>query len=170
MAMRGFKVGLATVVAAVGMFVGGTGMASAHESHALVRFDSMTTVTQAETKIANDRGIVGGGLPWAITSGTGELDRNGMLHVSVTGLVIPVAPFNGVNPIGSFGAIVSCITKQHMIDNVFVGTFPTNPAGNATIDAQVALPHPCTHPIVFVTSPTGAWFAMSNRADDEGDD
>src|SRR5579862_1473807 len=104
MAMRGLKVVLAAAVAAVGMFVGGTGIASAHESHALLGFDSMTTVTQAQTNVANDRGLVGGGKPWAITSGSGVLDRDGSLHVSVTGLVIPVAPFNGVNPLGSFGA------------------------------------------------------------------
>jgi len=161
---------LLAVFAAFGMLVGGTAVASAQEAHPLVQFNSMSTVTPAEVSTVNDRGIVAGGKPWAITSGSGELDSNGMLHVSVTGLVIPVAPFNGTNPVPAFGAIVSCITKHHAIVNVFAGTFPTNSAGNATIDATVSLPHPCTQAVVFVTSPGGAWFARSIAIDDdEGD-
>jgi hypothetical protein len=78
-----------------------------------------------------------------------------------------VAPFNGTNPVPAFGATVSCITSHHRVVNVFAGTFPTNSTGDATIDATVTLPHPCTQAIVFVTSPTGAWFAMSNAIDDE---
>ncbi len=103
-------------------------------------------------------------------SGSGELGRDGTLHVSVTGLVIPVAPFNGINPLGAFGATVSCITRHHQVVNVSAGTVSTNPAGNATIDAVVSLPHPCKHAIVFVTSAGGAWFAMSNALDDESGD
>ena len=38
---------------------------------------------------------------------------------------------------------------------------------NATIDTTVTLPHPCIQPIGFVTSPGGAWFAMSNAEDDD---
>ncbi len=168
--MRGIKFAVAAVVAAVGIFAGGTGIASAHESHVLARFDSMTTVTGSAVGAVNERGIVGGGKPWAITSGSGELRSDGTLHVSVTGLVIPVPPFNGINPLGAFGATVSCITRHHRVVNVSAGTVPTNPAGNATIDTVVSLPHPCKQAIVFVTSPGGAWFAMSNALDDESDD
>ena len=168
--MRIMRSSLIALAAAVGLVAGGSGVASAHESHPIVTFSSMTGVTQAETNVANDRGLVGGGKPWVITSGTGELDSNGHLHVDVVGLVIPVAPFNGVNPLGSFGATVSCITRHDAIVNVFAGTFPTNPAGNATIDTTVALPHPCTQAVVFITSPGGAWFARSNASEDEGDD
>ena len=126
----------------------------------------MSTVTPAEVSTVNDRGITAGGKPWVITSGAGELDSDGRLHVSVTGLVIPVAPFNGTNPVPRFGATVSCFTSHHAIDNISAGTFPTNSAGDATIDATVALPHPCTQAVVFVTSPTGAWFARSIPLDD----
>jgi len=168
--MRSLKAAFSAVTLALALAVGSAGVASAHESHVLVSFNSMTTVSATETGIANDRGLIGGGKPWAITAGSGELDSDGTLHVSVTGLVIPVAPFNGVNPLGSFGAVVSCITTHHHIVNVFAGTFPTNPAGNGTLDTTVTLPHPCTQAVVFVTSPGGAWFARSVATDDEGDD
>ncbi len=167
--MRFFRSAVVGSVSALGLVLGATGIASAHEAHPLVQFTSMSTVSAAEVNTVNDRGIVAGGKPWAITSGTGELDSNGALHVSVTGLVIPVAPFNGTNPVASFGATVSCITKHHDIVNVFAGTFPTSSAGDATIDTTVSLPHPCTKALVFVTSPTGAWFARSIPLDDEED-
>lgn len=161
MILVGF-VGTLTLVAA------GTAPASAHESHAILEFSSMTPVTGAAVGAVNDRGITGGGKPWAITSGSGELDRDGTLHVTVTGLVIPVAPFNGTNPVAKFGAIVSCLTNGEVV-NVSTAAVPASASGNATIDATVALPQHCKDPIVFVTSPTGAWFAMSN-GEDESDD
>ncbi|HEX3508233.1 MAG TPA: hypothetical protein VHW94_07580 [Candidatus Dormibacteraeota bacterium] len=40
-------------------------------------------------------------------------------------------------------------------------------AGDVTIDDTVVLPRHCGHAIVFVTSPGGAWFAMSNPNEDE---
>jgi hypothetical protein len=70
----------------------------------------------------------------------------------------------------SFKAIVSCFTREHAIVNVSTITFTANSAGNSTIDDTVALPRPCVHPIVFVTSAGGSWFAMSNPTDDEEDD
>jgi len=168
--MRFFRSAVIGSLSALALVIGAAGIASAHEAHTLLQFTSMSTVTPAEVSTVNDRGIVAGGKPWVITSGTGELDSDGRLHVSVTGLVIPVAPFNGTNPLASFGATVSCITKHHAIVNVFAGTFPTNSSGDATIDATVSLPHPCTQAVVFVTSPTGAWFARSIALDDDQGD
>ena len=104
-----------------------------------------------------------------ITSGTGELDHNGHLHVSVTGLVIPVAPFFGTNPLTQFAAVVSCLTPHHGIVNVRTAPVATGPAGNATIDTTVALPRGCHQPEVFVTSAGGAWFARSNPEEEDGD-
>ena len=101
-----------------------------------------------------------------ITSGTGELDHNGHLHVSVTGLVIPVAPFNGTNPLTQFAAVVSCLTPKQGIVNLLTAPVATGPAGDATIDTTVALPRGCHQPEVFVTSAGGAWFAMSNPEED----
>jgi hypothetical protein len=39
--------------------------------------------------------------------------------------------------------------------------FPASPAGDSHIRDTVALPSPCVAPIVFVTSPTGAWFSAT---------
>jgi hypothetical protein len=127
----------------------------------LIQFDSMTPVTGAAVGTVNDRGIIGGGLPWAITSGTGSVDRQGDVSVTVTGLVIPVPPFNGTNPAPVFKATVSCITP-HGVVNVSTANFPADNAGNSTINGHVQLPHPCKAPIVFVAQATGAWFAESN--------
>jgi len=162
-----------TLVAAAGaltLATAGTLTATADGGNSLVSFDSMTPVTGAAVGTVNDRGIVGGGKPWTITSGTGTVDRQGHVHVSVSGLVIPVAPFNGVNPIAQFKATVSCVTP-HGIVNVSTGLFAATPAGDSTIDDTVSLPHPCWDPIVFVGNAGGAWFAMSNanERDEDGD-
>jgi hypothetical protein len=168
--MHFFRSALVGVVSAVGLVAASSAVVSAQEAHSLVQFNSMSTVTPAEVSTVNDRGLTAGGKPWAITSGTGELDSDGSLHVSVTGLVIPVAPFNGTNPLPAFGAVVSCITSHHQIVNVLTGPFPTTSAGDVSIDTTVTLPHPCTQAVVFVTSTGGAWFARSIALDDEGDD
>src|SRR5712691_2740204 len=127
---------------AASLLIGGASIVSAHSSHALLAFDSMTPVTGESVGTVNDRGITGGGKPWVITSGSGEVDRNGRVHVTVSGLVIPVAPFNGTNPAPAFGATVSCVTP-HGVVNLRTGTAPASAAGDATIDGAVMLPNPC---------------------------
>jgi len=136
----------------------------------LLTFDTMTPVTGGAVGTVNDRGIQGGGVAWAITSGSGSVDRTGHVHVQVTGLVL--AP-TGTNPIPLFKAILSCLTP-HGIVNVSTGLFNASvPTGNSTIDDTIALPHPCKSPIVFVTNAGSRWFAMSNanpREDDQDGD
>jgi hypothetical protein len=166
--MGRLKMALVALAGAASLVVGGSSIVSAHEGGTLLEFDSMTAISGSAVGAVNDRGITGGGKPWMITSGSGELDRNGHLHVSITGLVIPVAPFNGTNPLPQFAAIVSCETP-HGVMNILTAPVATGPAGNATIDTQVNLPHPCKQPLVFVTSAGGAWFAMSNAGGDEED-
>jgi hypothetical protein len=164
--MRRFTTALVALFGVGTLFVGGGAVVSAHSSHDVLVFGSMTPVTGSAVGAVNDRGITGGGKPWVITSGRGEVDRDGSVHVAVSGLVIPVAPFNGTNPVPAFGATVSCITP-HGIVNLRTGTAPATPAGDATIVGAVSLPHPCKDPILFVTSPGGAWFAMSSSEDDD---
>lgn len=165
--MMRFRKVLVGLFGAVSLLVGGSAVVSAHSSRELLEFDSMTPVTGSAVGAVNDRGITAGGKPWVITSGSGEVDRDGKVHVTVHGLVIPVAPFNGTNPVGAFGATVSCVTP-HGIVNLRTATAPATSTGNATIDGSVTLPHPCKDPILFVTSPGGAWFATSNSEDEEG--
>jgi hypothetical protein len=163
---------LVAVVGAVSLVGAGSVSVLAHEGRSLVEFDSMTGVTAAGINVVNDRGITAGGKPWVITSGRGEVDRQGNVHVQVRGLVIPVAPFNGTSPVKIFRATVSCLTP-HGVVNVTTGTFPTGSTGDATISGTVALPHPCKDPIVFVVNGTAsadgtfAWFAMSNGEDED---
>ena len=151
------------------LFIGSAAVASAHPSHPILEFDSMTPVTGAAVGAVNDRGITGGGKPWVITSGTGDVRSDGSVHVTVHGLIIPLSAGVGFNPVAAFGATVSCITPHGAVVNVHTGVFPATAAGDATIDGTVTqpLPHPCLHPVLFVTSPTGAWFARSNAEEDE---
>jgi hypothetical protein len=136
----------------------------------ILKFDVMTPVTGPYVGTANPiRMVPGGGLPWMITTGTGSLSRDGRLQIHVRGLVLadsPAVPANlrGTNPVADFEAIVSCQTitgSMATVTNVSTGQFPASPRGNADIRARVKLPEPCIAPIVFVASPTGAWFAAT---------
>ncbi len=115
------------------------------------------------------RGINGGGLPWMLTSAKGSLSASGHLKVSVTGLVLAAGPNAGSNPIASFRALVSCVKSDGTFDNILTAAFPATlgsaaaGGGDAEIETDVALPEPCIAPIVFVTSPTGAWFAATGN-------
>jgi hypothetical protein len=154
-------VGVASLVGA-----GTVSVAADGRGDRLIQFDSMTPVTGAAVGTVNDRGIKGGGLPWVITSGSGTVDHQGDVSVSVKGLIIVVPPINGRNPVPFFKATVSCITP-HGVVNVSTANFPASSAGDSTINGHVDLPHPCKDPIVFVAAPTGQWFAMSNAEDDD---
>ena len=132
----------------------------------------LAPVTEPYTGAANAiRGIAGGGLPWQLDSGTADLRADGRLHVEVEGLVLarraPVpAALQGTNPIAQFKAVVSCLTTVNgAAATVNVATDPVaaTPTGDAELDTSVALPAPCFAPIVFVTSPGGAWFAVTGR-------
>jgi hypothetical protein len=160
---------LVASVGAVSLIGAGTLSAGARDRGTLIEFDAMTPVTGSAVGTVNHRGITGGGLPWVITSGRGEVDRQVRLEVKVTGLVIPVPPFNGTNPASQMAATVSCLTPRGIVNvSTLPQTFPADNAGNVTIEGSVTLPHACKDPIVFVTSSGGAWFAKS-KSDEAGD-
>ena len=161
----------ALVVAAIGLapVLAANSSASA-DPGTILKFNVMTPVTGPYVGAANPiRMVPGGGLPWMITAGTGFLSRDGRLHIRVRGLVLadsPAVPANlrGINPVPDFEAIVSCQTitgTMATVTNVSTGQFPASPRGNADIKARVKLPEPCIAPVVFVASPTGAWFAAT---------
>jgi len=156
---RRLLVGAAGALSLVGAGTVGVG-ADGMGDH-VIAFDSMTPVTGSAVGAVNDRGIKGGGLPWVISAGSGSVDHQGDVSVSVTGLIIVVSPVNGKNPVPFFKATVSCITPDGVV-NVSTANFPASAAGNSTINGHVDLPHPCKDPIVFVAAPTGQWFAESN--------
>ena len=110
-------------------------------------------------------------MPWELDSASADLRADGRLHVEVEGLVLarraPVpANLQGTNPVAQFKAIVSCMSTiggAAVTANVSTPLVAASTAGDAEIDAAIALPSPCFAPIVFVTTPTGAWLAVSGR-------
>ncbi len=148
---------------------------AAADTPTVLEFNTMVGVPRPYTGSASAiRGISGGGFPWVLTSAKGELKSNGRIEVSVKGLVIdpndPAAITAGVagkNPIPAFKAIVSCLSKDAsgaaITVNVSSEDFPASSTGVASIEDIVNLPHPCIAPIVFVTSPGGAWFAATGN-------
>lgn len=167
---RWFLAALGTALAGLIAVLGVTTSASA-DPGMILKFDAMTPVTGPYVGTANPiRTVPGGGLPWMITAGTGSLTRDGHVRVHVRGLVLadraPVPPAQqGTNPIPAFRAIVSCqsigANGTATVTNVSTDQFPASTSGKADINATVSLPHPCIAPIVFVTSPGGAWFAAT---------
>ena len=150
-------------------FVGSVSTAAA-KGPKILKFDTMvgvpTNLTGAQSQ-GPLRGINGGGIPWTLTDASGELRANGHLEISVEGLVLAAGANAGSNPIAFFRGMVSCVTSTGAFVNVQTDPFPatTGPAsaggGNAEIVADLVLPQPCIAPIVFVTSPTGSWFAAT---------
>ncbi|HMN63254.1 MAG TPA: hypothetical protein PJ988_23000 [Anaerolinea sp.] len=147
----------------------------------LLEWDSMVGVPKAYTgALSPIRGISGGGLPWVIGAGYGELSAGGKLEVTVRGLVFdPSDPdviargLAGRNTVASFKAIVSCQSVDSTGAAVVVNVssplvtatqgLATDGGGNARIETKLALPKPCIAPIVFIASPGGAWFAATGN-------
>jgi len=136
----------------------------------VLKFDTMFGVDGPFVGTTNPvRDVPGGGLPWQIERGRGELSPDGEVRVNVDGLVLldgaPVPEnLQGTNPVPAFRAMVSCLTIVNgavATSNVSTEPFPASPEGDAKIKATVALPDPCLAPIVFMTSPTGQWFAAT---------
>ena len=159
----------------VGAFFAGSASSVTADETKILEFDTMVGVPRPYTGATNAiRGVPGGGLPWVVASAEGELKESGKLEVRVSGLVFdPNDPdviargIGGTNTVPNFKAIVSCLSKDAggnpITVNVSTGLFPADAAGNSTIEAQVNLPEPCIAPIVFVTSPGGAWFAVTGN-------
>ncbi|GAA2758363.1 hypothetical protein [Actinopolymorpha rutila] len=146
--------------------------ASAGGGRKLLSFDELAPVTEPYTGAGNAiRGVPGGGLPWEIGSTHGDLRSDGRLQVRVEGLVlarrapVPVER-QGTNPAPAFKAVVSCLSTSQGVAttvNLATASAPATPDGDATIKDRIDLPSPCIAPIVFVTSPDGAWFAVTGQ-------
>lgn len=158
-------------VLAVGLIVQASGASSSGQK--VLEFDTMVGVSGPFVGSANPiRGVNGGGLPWQIAEGRGELESNGRLEVEVRGLVLldgpPVPPaLRGTNPISSFRAIVSCqtiVNGSAATTNVATDPFPASATGDSKIEATVALPSPCFAPIIFVGPSPTTWFAVTGAS------
>jgi hypothetical protein len=133
----------------------------------VLEFDVMTPVVAPFTGTTHAiRGVNGGGVPWQIDRGRGDLSSDGRLKIRVEGLVLVSS---GQNPIPMFRGVVNCLTTESPDVGVNLATAPVSASsdGDATIKATVELPDPCVAPIVFVTSGTGSppgnWFAATGR-------
>ena len=158
-------------VLAVGVIVQVSGASSSGGK--VLEFDTMVGVSGPFVGSANPiRGVNGGGLPWQIAEGKGELASDGRLEVEVQGLVLlngpPVPPaLRGTNPISAFRAIVSCLTivdGSPATANVATGPFPATATGDSEIEATVRLPSPCFAPIIFVGPSATTWFAVTGAS------
>ena len=139
----------------------------------VIQANVLAPIVEPYTQPANTiRGITGGGLPWEIDSGSANLRADGRLHVRVKGLVLarraPVpADRQGTMPFTQLKAIVSCMSTSDGATpttvNVSTNPFDVNPRGDGHLETSVSLPSPCFAPIVFVTAPTGQWFAITGR-------
>lgn len=152
------------------MFFAGSVSSAGAKGPKVLKFNTMVGIPAGLTGAQSQgplRGINGGGLPWAIADAEGELRANGHLEIRVQGLVLAAGANNGSNPIANFRGLVSCVNADGTFTNVPTDLFPatTGPAsaggGNAEIIADLVLPQPCIAPIIFVTSPTGSWFAAT---------
>jgi hypothetical protein len=160
----------AVILALAALALGGSSTRAEASDTKILEFDTMVGVPPGLTGATNAiRGVPGGGLPWVLTSGSGELKANGKLEITVQGLVFAAGPNTGSNTVPSFRAIVSCLSDDGSIENVLTDAFPatiglaSQGGGNAKIETTVVLPEPCIAPIVFVTSPGGAWFATTGK-------
>jgi hypothetical protein len=94
-------------------------------------------------------GVAPGAAPWVIRRGEVRLRRDGRLRVKIEGLVIPVAPANGTpGPVTSVSAGLYCGGAASAAAST--GTTPISRAGDAEIDARLALPAKCPGAVVLV--------------------
>jgi hypothetical protein len=165
-----FIVALVVIMVVGGMLYSGQFTPVQASDHKILVFDTMVGIPQAFTGTQNPiRNINGGGLPWMLTSADGSLNASGKLDLDIEGLVLAAGPNAGTNPIANFRVIVSCLTNDGSVDNVVSGLFPATTGaavdggGNAKIKTTLTLPQPCIAPLIFVTSPGGAWFAVTGK-------
>jgi hypothetical protein len=175
-------IGIAVIMVMSSIFLVGSFPAGSVKSEAtLLEFNSMVGVPKAYTGVLSPiRGLNGGGLPWVISSGQGELKADGSIEVKVRGLVLdPNDPtvisrgLAGQNPIPQMMVVVSCQSVDaggtanfvNVSTKLFAVTtgLASQGGGNANFEDSVSLPKSCIAPIVFVTSPTSAWFATTGN-------
>lgn len=137
-----------------------SGPGDGSRSGEILRFGSMVGVSGSFVGTDFIRGVPGGGLPWKVARAEGRLADDGTLRLDVEGLVLTETE---INPATAFRGLVSCLSVDGGLANVLTGEFSADPDGNAAIEDTVEIPSPCLAPVVFVTGPTGNWFAVSGR-------
>lgn len=83
------SISILLLLALVGLLVGAQSALVAGRDRNILEFNTMVGVPQAFTGTQNPiRGINGGGIPWRLASGSGELSADGRFEVRVRGLVL----------------------------------------------------------------------------------
>jgi hypothetical protein len=158
---------LLAALVALASISAGTALAEKGENDPnLLKAESMVGVPSTMLLAAGTiRNIPGPGAPWTLTSAKVVLSTTGHLVIKVDGLVVATS---GSNPSANFRAVVSCLDSTNAVVNIPIAQFPatTGPAsaggGDAKLETDVTLPHPCIAPIVFVMNAGGtSWFATT---------
>jgi hypothetical protein len=142
--------GTAAVALALALVPAAAGADSGGDNQPLLRSGLVGSTPVASGGVILS-GVTPGGLPWVVGSGRVTVDRDGSLDVRVEGLVIPVPPFNGTNPVPAVSATLVC----NGVPGTPTATVALSPAGNTRIRAMVAVPSPCLAPAVLV-NPNGS--------------
>lgn len=125
----------------------GTIAAPSHPTH--IRFKSSLVGSTPGVTIG---GIGSGGVPWVVMSGNVEIDPNGMLHMSVVGLVIsfPGSPLDGTTgPVRNVIASLVCDGTTG-VTITSTNSVPLSSKGDALINQKIVLPSTCFAPAVLV--------------------
>jgi len=147
---------LAAVTALLAALVVGTGSVAAGPDHGRKVIDTRLVGIPVAGQVL--LGVTGGGRPWTIEKGKAKLFEDGFVDLEVRGLLLgPGGSNEGTNPIALGRAIVVC----NGVDKVMSDTVPFSPAGDAVVEAHLALPSPCLAPVIFFGSAGGSWFAVS---------
>jgi hypothetical protein len=90
-----------------------------------------------------------GAAPWVLRSGEARLRSDGRLSVSIRGLVIPIAPFNGTTgPVTTVDASLYCGDNPTPVGTS--ASVPISTDGNARISATFTLPAKCLIPALLI--------------------
>ena len=108
-------------------------------------------------------GVNGAGAAWTTDDSRAKLFSDGRLLLDVEGLVFLSGPNAGRNTVAQGRATVVCNGNANPATDR-VNSDPivfSIPDGDAHFNAVLTLPSPCFAPIVFFTSVSGNWFAVS---------
>lgn len=124
-------------------------------------FESSMTALPASEVNQTLFGVKAGGLPWQIQAGSANISASGRLNVQVEGLVLATGSLAGTNPIPNGQAILVCGGVPVAMSPVV----PFSAAGDAHVDAPIAMPATCLGPVVFFAGVPAAgvdrWFAVT---------
>ena len=112
-------------------------------------------------------GIAPGGAPWVNGESSARVRSDGRIKIRIRGLVIPIAPFSGTNPVAM--AVATLVCDNAVADST--KPFALDPAGNGRTRDQIKVPLRCNNPAVLI-QPAGfrSVYIASTTMNDQEDD